>query len=50
MKNNKLKVSLVAFMLLCFYVFTVFTAFAEQIKLDDLKIGSTVTREGISFG
>lgn len=45
MKNNKLKASLAALMLLALS-----TAFAEPIKLDDVKIGSTVTREGISLG
>ena len=45
MKNNKLKASLVVLMLLA-----VSTAHSEPIKLDDVKVGSTVTREGISFG
>lgn len=45
MKNNKLRASLAALMLLA-----VSTVFAEPIKLDDVKVGSTVTRDGISFG
>ena len=45
MKNNKTKLWFAALMLLA-----VSTAHSEPIKLDDVKVGSTVTREGISFG